>query len=320
MQVLIIGGTGTLGRQIAKKAIDSGHQVRCMVRRPRNAAFLQEWGCELTQGDLLFQEDIEYALKGIDAVIDSSTSRPEDPRSVYETDWEGKLNLFRACENSSVKRVVFLSLFAAKRFRSVPLMDIKYCTECLLSESSLDYTILQGVAFMQGVIGQFAIPILDSQAVWISGTASPIAYMNTQDMARFAIAALSKPETIRKSFPVVGPKAWTSEELIQLCEGISNKRARVLRVSPFLIDVAKTMVSFFEPTLNVAERLAFADVSASGFPLDSPMDDTYQLFGLDPSETSTVESYIKEYYDLILKSLRDMEADLSKEQRKKLPF
>ena len=58
MKVLIVGGTGTLGRQIAKKAIDAGMKVRCMVRRPRKASYLQEWGCELTQGDLLNKKDI----------------------------------------------------------------------------------------------------------------------------------------------------------------------------------------------------------------------------------------------------------------------
>ena len=69
MQVLVIGGTGTLGRQIAKNAIDAGHKVRCMVRKPRAASFLQEWGCELTRGNLLNKEDIKYALDGVNAVI-----------------------------------------------------------------------------------------------------------------------------------------------------------------------------------------------------------------------------------------------------------
>ncbi|WP_413360250.1 NmrA family NAD(P)-binding protein [Prochlorococcus sp. MIT 1201] len=320
MQVLVVGGTGTLGRQIARRAIDAGHQVRCMVRKPRKAAFLQEWGCELTCGDLLDPETIDYALDGIDAVIDAATSRPDDSESVYTTDWDGKLNLLRACETAGVKRYVFLSLLAAEKHLNVPLMDIKFCTERLLADSSFDYTILQGVAFMQGLIGQIAIPVLENQTVWVSETPTAVAYMNTQDVARFAVAALERPETIRRSFPVVGPKAWTSEEIVQFCEKSSSKTAKVIRVSPFLIGLSQRVVSFFEQSVNMAERLAFAEVTGGGIALDAPMDDTYSCFGLDPSETTPLESYISEYYDTILKRLREMEADLDEESRKKLPF
>ncbi|MEC7738502.1 MAG: NmrA family NAD(P)-binding protein [Cyanobacteriota bacterium] len=320
MQVLVVGGTGTLGRQIARRAIDAGHQVRCMVRKPRKGAFLQEWGCELTCGDLLDPETIDYALDGIDAVIDAATSRPDDSASVYTTDWDGKLNLLRACEKAGVKRYVFLSLLAAEKHLNVPLMDIKFCTERLLADSSFDYTILQGVAFMQGLIGQIAIPVLENQTVWVSETPTAVAYMNTQDVARFAVAALERPETIRRSFPVVGPKAWTSEEIVQFCEKSSSKTAKVIRVSPFLIGLSQRVVSFFEQSVNMAERLAFAEVTGGGIALDAPMDDTYSCFGLDPSETTPLESYISEYYDTILKRLREMEADLDEESRKKLPF
>ena len=77
---------------------------------------MQEWGCEMVQGDLLEPETLEYALQGINAVIDAATSRPEDPKSVYETDWEGKLNLYRTCDRLGIKRVVFMSLLAAERY------------------------------------------------------------------------------------------------------------------------------------------------------------------------------------------------------------
>ena len=320
MQVLVVGATGTLGRQIARQALDAGHQVRCMVRTPRKASFLQEWGCELTRGDLLEPASLDYALEGMEAVIDASTSRPDDPRSVYETDWQGKLNLFRACEKASLKRLVFLSLLAAEKHRQVPLMDIKYCTEKLLKDSDFDYTILQGAAFMQGVIGQFAIPVLESQTVWVSGSPTAIAYMNTQDVARFAVAALQRDQTIRKSFAVVGPKAWNTGEVVQLCERYSGKSARVFRVPPVLMQLMQGACNFFEPAVNVAERLAFAEVTGGREGLDAPMDACYDAFGLDASETTTLEAYIKEYYDTILKRLKAMEADLDKDAKKKLPF
>ena len=50
------------------------------------------------------------------------------------------------------------------------------------------------------------------------------------------------------------------------------------------------------------------------------MAETYETFGLDPLETTTLEAYVREYYDTILKRLKEMEADLDAEARKKLPF
>jgi uncharacterized protein YbjT (DUF2867 family) len=320
MKVLVVGGTGTLGRQIVRRALDEGHEVRCMVRSPRKASFLTEWGCELTRGDLLEPGSLDYALEGQQALIDAATARATDAGSAYTIDWDGKQNLFAAARRAQVNRVVFVSLLAAGQHPSVPLMDIKACTEQWLAASDLDYTILQGVAFMQGLISQFAIPVLESQTVWVSGSPTPLAYMNTQDMARFAVAALSRAETVRRSFPVVGPRAWTTGEITQLCERFTGKDARVVRVPPALIKGMCSLANFFEPTVNIAERLAFAEVTGGGTALDAPMEASYEAFGLDPAETTGLEAYLREYYDTILRRLREMEADLDKDAKKKLPF
>ena len=216
--------------------------------------------------------------------------------------------------------MVFLSLLEAAHHPAVPLMDIKACTEQWLEASDLDYTILRGAAFMQGLISQFAIPVLESQTVWVSGSPTPIAYMNTQDVARFAVAALDRPQTVRQAFPVVGPKAWITGEITQLCEKYSGKSARVFRVPPALLALLQGVTSFFESSLNVAERLAFAEVVSAGGNFDAPMEASYEAFGLDPAETTRLEDYLQEYYDTILKRLREMESDLDKEAKKRLPF
>ena len=320
MKILLVGATGTLGRQIAKQAIEEGHEVRCFVRNPRKASFLQEWGCELTKGNLLNPGDIDYALQDIEVVIDSATGRPEDSKSIYETDWDGKLNLFNACESKKIKRVIFLSILSTEKFRNVPLMDVKYCTEKLLEKSNFDYTIFKCAAFMQGVISQFAIPVLDSQAVWMSGTPTKIAYMNTQDMAKIIVSSINKPKSYKLSLPLVGPKAWNSDEVISLCEKYSNKKAKIFRVSPFLIKATQNVVSFFQDALNVSERLAFAEVTSSGIALDSDMSNTYDVLDLKKEEITSLENYIKDYYQQILKRLKEMEADLNIEEKKRLPF
>ncbi|MEB3199467.1 MAG: NAD(P)H-binding protein [Synechococcaceae cyanobacterium] len=320
MKLLVVGGTGTLGRQIARRAVEAGHEVRCMVRAPRKAAFLQEWGCELTRGDLLEPASLDYALEGQEAVIDAATARAGDSHSAWDIDWSGKQNLFAACARAGVRRVVFLSLLNADRYPNVPLMEIKHCTEQWLMASDLDWTILRCAAFMQGLISQFAIPVLENQTVWVSGSPTPIAYMNTQDVARFAVAALAQPGTSRAAWPVVGPRAWTTSEITQLCERLSGREARVFRVPPVLIQMMQGVADFFEASRNVAERLSFAEIITAGTAFDAAMEPSYTAFGLEEAETTRLEDYLKEYYDTILRRLREMEADLDKDAKKKLPF
>lgn len=321
MNLLVVGATGTLGRQVVRRALDEGHQVRCLVRSPRKAAFLKEWGAELVQGDLTAPETLKPALEGVTAVIDAATSRATDSLTIKQVDWDGKVSLIQAAATAGVERFIFFSILDAQNFPNVPLMEIKRCTELFLAESGLNYTILRPCGFMQGLIGQYAIPILDKQAVWITGESSPIAYMDTQDVAKFAVRALEVPETVNKSFPVVGTRAWGAYEIIRLCERLSGKEAKIARLPLNLLRTVRQILRFFQWGWNVSDRLAFTEVLANGKPLDAPMDEVYEVLGLDPQETTTLEAYLKDYFSRIMKKLKEIEFEKDKaKKKKKTPF
>ena len=319
MKLLIVGATGTLGRQIVRHALDCEHEVRCLVRSTTRASFLSEWGAELVKGDLCNPETIAPALIGVDAVIDAATTRITDTLSIQEVDWKGKVNLIQAVQESECDRFIFFSILNAEKYPEVPLMNIKHCTEKYLQESGLNYTIFQLAGFMQGLIAQYAIPILDSDAVWLSGENTPIAFMNTQDIAKFAVKALEVPETEKKTFPLVGTKAWGGYDIIQLCERLSGKDAKISTVSLAVLRLMRRVTRFFAWGQNTADRFSFAEVVADGTPLDANMDEVYETFKIDRQEVTTLEEYMDEYFTRIMKKLKEIDYQKNKGKKRKKP-
>ena len=163
MSLLIIGGTGTLGRQIVLQALTKGYKVRCLVRNFRKASFLKEWGVELVYGDLTRPETLPPCLLGITSIIDASTSRANELDSLKKVDWDGKLCLIEAAKVAKIKHFIFFSAQNIEQFDNIPLMRLKYGIEQKLKESKIPYTIFRLTGFYQGLIEQYAIPILEKQ-------------------------------------------------------------------------------------------------------------------------------------------------------------
>lgn len=306
MSLLIIGGTGTLGRQIVLQALTKGYQVRCLVRNFRKASFLKEWGVELVYGDLSRPETIPPCLKGISAIIDASTSRPEELESLKKVDWEGKLYLIKAAKAAKIQKFIFFSAQNVEQFQNIPLMKLKYGIETKLKESEIPYTIFRLTGFYQGLIEQYAIPILENFPIWVTNENTYISYMDTQDIAKFCLRSLQIPQTTNQTFFLSGLKGWVSSEIINLCEQLAGQKAKVQRIPLIVLQFASKFFGFFEWGQNISDRLAFAEILSAENNFSKSTFDLYKMFKLDPSEIIQLDDYFLEYFIRLLKRLRDI--------------
>lgn len=307
MNLLIIGGTGTLGRQIVKQAIDEGFNVKCFTRNLRRANFLKDWGVELIYGDLSLPETIPPALKGVSVVIDASTVRPTDDYNSETIDWKGKVALIEASKMARIKKFIFFSVLGAENNTSIPLIDLKVKVANMLTEASFSSTIFYCSGFFQGIINQYAIPILENKTVWLLGNSNPIAYLDTQDAAVAVINDLRNLDSGAKFSKLIGKKFWNSEEIVELCERLSGKKAKINYVPSFILYSLSRFLRLFEFTWNISDRLQFSElVSLPNTQVSSIREVEWNI------ERQSLESYLQEYFGRILKKLKETNYQVSK--------
>ncbi len=306
MSLLVVGGTGTLGRQIVLQALTKGYPVRCMVRNFRRANFLKEWGAELVYGDLSVPETIPPCFRGITAVIDASSSRPSDEDSLKTVDWDGKLALIESAKAANVKRFIFCSTQNLEQFSNIPFMEMKQGIEIRLKNSNIPYTIFRLTGFYQGLIEQYAIPILENLPIWVTNEKTCVSYMDTQDIAKFCLRSLQLPQTENKTFFLGGPKGWVSREIISLCEQLAGQTAEVKQIPVFALKIVSGIFGFFEWGQNISDRLAFAEILNVENDFSKSTFDLYKTFKMDSSDVVQLDDYFLEYFIRLLKRLRDL--------------
>jgi len=232
--LLLTGATGSIGSRLLPLLLESGEDVRCLVREPRR---LGEWrvDVQIALGDLGEMSDphlVRQALRGVDTVIHlAATIRDQPPKRIEELNGLATVRLLRAAERSGVQRFHFFSAldaFAAQRTRffrakwlaeqavdSSPLETTVFAPSIVYDHSDPWITLLRRFSFLP------VLPISGNgkarfQPIWAA------------DVARCVVAALSAEA--RPRYELAGPETLTYDQMSDLVSRIAGRPRPLVHV------------------------------------------------------------------------------------------
>ena len=148
MNVLVVGGHGQIAMRLLRLLAERGDQARGMIRKPDQAADLEEVGAEPVVRDIEEADDISAEVEGSDAVVFAAGAGPGSPERKGTVDLGGAVKLIDACKATGVERYLMVSAMGVERPDSwqenmKPYYEAKRDADDALREAGLAYTIVR---------------------------------------------------------------------------------------------------------------------------------------------------------------------------------
>ncbi len=237
MKIFVTGATGKVGSRLVPYLLKQGHAVRILVRNAERASALKEQGAEVVLGDLLDNQDLTEAIRGIDAVVHAAAQfrggvSEEISRSL---NLDATVTLARAALEAGVTRFVFTSTSNVYRDLDVdrpcreddvlvPAKEVYPKTkiaaeEALLQlyrEQGLDIRILR-LAFVYGDHDPHIEETLPYMINW--NPLKKLSMVHHADVSQALLLAASTPSVSSRIYNVADDKPITIGELYKLQGG-----------------------------------------------------------------------------------------------------
>ncbi|GAB4388653.1 MAG: NAD(P)H-binding protein [Thermodesulfovibrionales bacterium] len=241
-RVLVLGGTGFVGRRLLPRLLEKGARLRLLARSPEKARAVAPAGVEVIKGDLSSGEGLGEALEGIHTAY-------------YLVHSLGGKSLFRNLEfareemlhaqnfveeagAAGLRRVIYLGALGEAGPELSEHLRIKAEVGEALSAGPASCTTLRAAIIIGAGGASFEmlrylverLPVMVCPR-WIETRIQPIAI---GDVIEYLAGCLYDPRTAGRAFDICGPEVFTYREMMErYAEARGLARRLIFRV-PFL--------------------------------------------------------------------------------------
>ena len=273
MNILILGGSGFVGRALCSKLVAVGHSITVPTRKRDNArALFPLPSVTVIEADIFDPVSLTQLAYGMDVVINLVGILNGNFERAHVTLTE---NAIAACKAAGVSRYVHMSALGASADAPSAYQQSKATAEAAVRASGLDFTIFApSVIFGRGdsFLTKFAnlagfLPPL--MPMLLPGASARFQPVWVDDVARAFVASLADESTYGQRFELVGPTVYTLRELVAYVMTLAQKKHMVIGLPGFATAMLASVLQYVptQPlTPDNVKSMSLDNVSNAPFP------------------------------------------------------
>ncbi len=248
--VLLLGGSGRLGRHIAGELLQRGYRVRALLRSGKRSALLPAGIDECLIGDPLQAAAIRGLFDGVQVIISalgaSLSASLLKGGSYHAVDFAMNKAVLDAAPNS-LRKFIYVSVFGAEEQRHLSYMDAhEQFVDALRSSDKCAHSIIRPTGFF-GIFSQLVdIGRTGIGTVFGDGSArtNPI---HEADVAHACVAAI---EDEAETLELGGPEILSRREIVAMAMRAAGRKARIVAVPPRVFNLGIAPLRPVNPRLH----------------------------------------------------------------------
>ena len=267
--VLLIGGSGFVGRQVASKLASAGYKVVLPTRRSIYAKDL--WVLPNVQvveanvhdavvlDDLCMRIGEDGVVINLVGVLHDKQGTPYGP-GFEKNHVELPRKIIAAMAKNKLQRYLHMSALGADVAGCSMYQRSKGAGEALVKESTLNWTIFRpSVIFgaQDQFINLFAKLTKLFPAMPLANYTAQFQPVSVDDVATAFSMSLTMPQTIRQSYDLVGSTVYTMQEIVELAKRKVGASCKIIPVPAFVGYLQALAFEFLPgPTLMSRDNIA----------------------------------------------------------------
>lgn len=196
--ILVIGGTGTVGSQVVNELIEKNLKFSVLTRSPEKAKVLENKGISAVVGTLGEWDNIQAILTDFDTLF-LATSPAANMIDLHK-------KMIDLAKENSISKIVRLSAEPANYPKGLYMYEQHAQADVYLRESGLDYVILRAHYFMQNSMMHLEMIKAQNSFAQYSRSAK-LSMIDVRDIALAAVSVMVTSEFDNNTYTITGPEA-----------------------------------------------------------------------------------------------------------------